>query len=329
MDIQSQNHSFYFLKRTLAAIPLLLGVATIVFLISRLAPGDPVSAMVSPTMSASSAEALRHQYELDQPVPTQFMGWIKNVASGDLGVSLTHHQPVLQVIGHVLPNTLILASAALLIEILIGSFLGYLAAARPGMLLDTLISRGAIIVYSLPAFWIGVVLLTIFSYTTGLLPSSHMVSLETSSMTLIGRFVDVSRHLALPALTVALTGVAGVSRYFRASLIEVKTRDYVAFAESLGLSRRSVFFRYEFPNAVTPVVVFLGLEFGTLLAGTVVTETLFAWPGMGRLAIMAILARDYPLVMGCTLISGAIVIACNLMADVVQSLIDPRVRLAR
>lgn len=314
-------------KRLALALPLLLGVATIVFILSRLAPGDALAdAMQKAPLSVKAS--LRHHYGLDQSLVAQYWTWISGALVGDFGISIHHHRPVTDVIVTFLPNTLLLTLAALVIELPLGIVMGAIAARFRNSVIDKFIQSSAMLLYSLPAFWIGMVLLTLLSYQTGWLPASHMSSLSANDMSLFGRLVDLLKHLILPAFTVALAGAAGVARHFRAALLAVRNEDWILYGKSLGMKNRTLFIRYELPAAMTPVIVYLGLEMGTLLAGAVVTEALFSWPGVGRLAVTAMFTRDYPLIMGCTVLTAMAVIVGNLLADAAQAALDPRVRYA-
>ncbi len=313
-------------KRIVSAIPLLFGLLTIVFLISRLAPGDPLAHFISPKISPQVAEELRKQFGLDQPILIQYVSWLTNALKGDLGTSFSHQRPVAKVILTFLPNTALLAAAAIVIEVIVGLFLGSVAVRCYGSWLDKLVANTTLVVYTLPTFWVGFLLLTIFAYGLQLFPSSLMYSVDSESLPALDRAIDLLKHLILPACAIAISGAAAIARYFRSSLLKVQNSEYVTAARSLGVTERKIFFCYQLPNAVAPVITILGLEIGTLLTGAIVTETIFSWPGMGRLAVLAILARDYPLVMGCTLISGVVVIVGNLVADFLYARVDPRVR---
>jgi peptide/nickel transport system permease protein len=313
-------------KRILVAVPLLFGLLTIVFLISRVAPGDPVSLFLSPTISPNVADELRRQFGLDRPILTQYADWLLSISKGNLGVSFVHQRPVVEVIGQFLPNTVLLAVSAIVIELFVGIFFGAWAARHQGSVVDRLISNATLVVYTLPTFWVGFILLAVFAYALGFLPSSQMHSIDSDSLSDVERIADVAKHLVLPACTIGIPGGAGIARYFRSSLMKVGGEDYILAARSMGLNRRTIFFRHELPNAIAPVITLLGLELGTLLAGAIVTETIFAWPGMGRLTVMAIFSRDYPLILGCTLVSGVVVIVGNLLADLLYAAVDPRVK---
>lgn len=311
------------LRRILEAIPLLLGLVTIVFFLFRMLPGDVTDALISPTIPQSVKEHLREQLGLDRSPLEQYVAWLRSVCSGDLGFSFTRNSPVLHVIADFFPNTVILAAAALVIEIALGILLAFPTFLYEGKWIEKWFTNLVLVVYTLPSFWVGVVLLIIFSYGLGVFPSSQMYSSGESRS-----FADLLRHLALPACTAAIPAAAGFARYLQRSVSSVMKQEYVLAARSMGLSKRSIFRSYVLPNAISPLVSLIGIEVGILLTGVLVTETLFSWPGMGRLAIGAIFSRDYPLILGCTLVAGVVVIAGNLVSDIVNALIDPRIRLA-
>jgi peptide/nickel transport system permease protein len=313
-------------KRIGYSLLLVFGLTTIVFLFAHIAPGDPVMLVVSPTTPPAIASELHRQFGLDQPLPVQYVRWLASTLQGNLGVSFTHHRPVLDIIGDMLPNTAALALSAIFLELMIGISTGLLSSRHEGSLLDRFLSTTSLIVYTLPTFWIGVVLLALFSYGLGYLPSSQLHSLDSDHLSSLGRVFDMLKHLALPALTLALPGAAEIARYFRSSLLNVLGEEYITVARSTGMNPRRLFFLYELPNAIVPIITLTGMKFGTLLGGAVVTETIFALPGMGRLAVLAIFSRDYPLIMGCALVSGILVIAGNILADVLYGVVDPRVR---
>ncbi len=309
--------------KVMLMLPTVFGLVTLVFFLTRLLPGDPASLFISPGVPLSLADDLRKQFGLDQPLFDQYMSYIGSVLTGNLGHSFTHHAPVTAVLAEVLPNTLLLGGTALLLEILAALCFALWAARTPGGLTDRIISQGSLVAYALPSFWIGILLLTTFSYGLEIFPSSLMMSQISSGR---GTVSDIAMHLALPAFTVAIPGAALLTRYLRSSLARVEEREYITVARSMGLSATRTFRSYILPNAIGPVLSLIGVEFGILLTGVVVTETLFSWPGMGRLVVVAIFARDYPLLLGCTLVAGCIVIFGNSLADVLQAIIDPRRR---
>ncbi len=310
----------YFLRRCIHALPLLFGLVTLVFFLSRLLPGDPASVMLSPTIPLSAAEQLRTEFGLDRPLSEQYLLWLRELLKGNLGISFTFSEPVMNVLGTVFPNTLLLGLSALLLELAIAVALTGLAVRRSGSLLDRCISRASLVVYALPSFWIGLLLLMIFSYGLGILPSSQMSSSGPHG----GGGADLIRHLLLPALTAALPGAASLARYLRTSITTTQRQEFVLAARGMGLPPSVLFRSYLLPNSLGPFISQAGVEFGILLSGVVVTETLFAWPGMGRLLVLAVFARDYPLILGCAIVAGTVVVLGNLLADVLHAWIDPR-----
>lgn len=308
--------------RILEAVPLIFGLITIVFFLSRLLPGDVTDVFIAPTISQAAKEQLRSQLGLERSLLEQYLAWLQSVLSGNLGVSFTRNAPVLGVIGNAIANTVVLGIAALVIEITLGILLVLPTFLYEGKWVEKVFSNFMLVVYTLPSFWIGVMLLIVFSYRLGIFPSSQMYSSGQ-----FGSFPDMLRHLVLPALTAAIPAAAGFARYLRNSVSSVMTQEYVLAGKSMGLSVRRLFCSYVLRNAMTPIVSLLGIEIGVLLTGILVTETLFSWPGMGQLTINAIFSRDYPLILGCTLVSGIVVIAGNLVSDVINAIVDPRIRL--
>ncbi|MFN0158627.1 MAG: ABC transporter permease [Bacteroidota bacterium] len=310
--------------RILFTIPTLFGLVTLVFFLTRLLPGDAASVFIGPGVPPALADDLRRQFGLDQPLFEQYVSYIGSVFTGNLGHSFTHHAPVTTVLAEVLPNTALLGIAALILEILLAVSLAFFAARNTGSLSDRIISQGSLIAYALPSFWVGILLLTFFSYGLDIFPSSQMRSSSVSGESSLG---GIALHLVLPAFTVAIPGAALLTRFLRSSLGRIENQEYVMVAKSMGVSESRIFRSYVLPNAIGPVISLIGVECGILLTGVVVTETLFAWPGMGRLVVVSIFARDYPLLLGCTLVAGFIVIAANTLADLLQKMIDPRLRL--
>ncbi len=255
------------------------------------------------------------------------MSWLSSVLTGELGHSFAHNAPVTEVILRVFPNTVLLGGTALVLECILAVLLAAIAVREVGSRMDRSVSTLTLVVYSLPSFWVGIVLLWIFSYSLGVFPSSQMYSIGAEDLDGTEALIDLLRHLALPAFTVAIPGAAAITRYLRTNITETLGEDYVVAATGMGLSKARVFRSYVLPNSIGPAVSLLGIEVGVLLTGVLVTETLFAWPGMGRIAVMAIFARDYPLILGCTLLGGIVVVAANILSDVLRAWIDPRIRI--
>lgn len=302
----------YISLRLLFALPALWLIVTLVFLLVHIVPGDPVQQMLGEGARAGDLAQLRHALGLDVPISTQYEHYLAGVVRGDLGESFRFRQPVTRVILAHYPATLELAIVALLACAAIGIPAGLLAAARRGTSTDHAVGLFTLFGLSVPNFALGPVLILVFSVILGWLPVS-------------GR--GGPSHLVLPAITLGAALAAILTRMVRTSVIEELSSDYVRTAYAKGLSPAAVLFRHAFRNALIPIFTILGLQFGTLLAGTVITETIFSWPGIGRLAVQAIEARDYPLLQGCILLIAVSYVLVNLLTDLVYAFADPRVRL--
>ncbi len=298
--------------RLLLALPALWLVLTMVFLLAHIVPGDPVQQMLGEGTRAEDLEQLRHALGLDAPLPVQYGRYLAGVVRGNLGESFRFQQPVFRIVLSHYPATLELAMVALLVCAGIGIPAGILAAQRRGRSADHAIGVLTLFGLSVPNFALGPVLILVFSVLLGWLPVSGRGGPE---------------HLLLPALTLGAALAAILTRMVRTSVLEELSQDYVRTARAKGLSEAAVLFRHAFRNALIPVLTILGLQFGTLLAGAIVTETIFSWPGIGRLAVQAIEARDYPLLQGCILVIAVSYVLVNLLTDLVYVLADPRVRL--
>ena len=301
----------YISIRLLFAIPALWLILTMVFLLAHIVPGDPVAQMLGEGARAEDLSQLRHTLGLDLPLPVQYGRYLAGVLHGNLGESFRFQQPVLKVVAEHYPATLELAIVALLICALIGIPAGVLAAHKRGERTDFAVGVITLFGLSVPNFALGPVLLLLFSVVLGWLPVSGRGGLS---------------HLVLPAFTLGAALAAILTRMVRASVIEELSADYVRTARSKGVSESGVLFRHALRNALIPILTILGLQFGTLLAGTIVTESIFSWPGIGRLAVQAIGARDYPLLQGCILLIAVSYVFVNLLTDLVYALVDPRVR---
>lgn len=301
----------YVLRRVLLAVPTVFGVITLVFLLIHLIPGDPVDVMLGETAQVADKVRLRQQLGLDRPLPVQYARYLYRLARGDLGRSLHSGRPVRRLITARYPATLELASAALAIALSLALPLGILAAARPRSVWDTLGRLVAVLGAALPNFWLGPLLILGFAIELQWAPVS-------------GR--DGLAHLVLPALTLGLGISAVLTRMLRATVLERLGEDYIRTARAKGASDRRVLLVHALRNAALPVVTVLGLQAGALLAGTIITETIFAWPGLGRLTLLGIQTRDYPLVQGCILVIALSYVAINLATDLLYGWIDPRLR---
>ena len=301
-----------FLARRLAlSIPVLLGVATLVFSLIHLIPGDPAQAMLGESASQADVAALRQRLGLDRPLLEQYGRFLSGLAHGDLGTSLRTGEPVARQIGGRMPATLELAAAAMLVAIGIAIPLGVLAAVRRGTALDAASMTLALTGISVPNFWLGPLLAIVFAVQLQWLPVS-------------GR--GTWAHLVLPAISLGAALAAILARMTRATLLEELREQYVQAARARGVSRMRAILRHAFRNSLIPVVTLLGLQFGAVLTGAVITETIFAWPGIGRLLIQSIGFRDYPLVQGCILLIALTYVGVNLLTDVIYGVLDPRIR---
>jgi ABC-type dipeptide/oligopeptide/nickel transport system permease component len=302
----------YFGQRLLYAIPALWLIVTMVFLLAHIVPGDPVAQMLGEGARVEDLAQLRHALGLDLPLWTQYGHYISGVLHGNLGESFRFQQPVLQVVTSHYPATLELSIVALLICAAIAIPAGILAAHRRGERTDHVVGVLTLFGLSIPNFALGPILILVFSVVLGWLPVSGRGGLS---------------HLVLPAFTLGAALAAILTRMVRTSVIEELSADYVRTARAKGLPESAVLFRHAFRNALIPILTIMGLQFGTLLAGTIVTESIFSWPGIGRLAVQAIGARDYPLLQGCILLIAVSYVFVNLLTDFVYAVVDPRVRL--
>jgi peptide/nickel transport system permease protein len=301
----------FLIRRILLTIPVMFGVATLVFSLIHLVPGDPVQAMLGESASPADVAELRAKLGLDRPLIVQYIAFLKGMATGDLGTSLRTNQPVAAAIAERLPATFELAMAAMTMAVLFAIPLGIIAAARAGTRIDHAATTLALIGISMPNFWLGPLLAIVFSVSLGWFPVS-------------GR--GTPAHLVLPAVTLAAPLTAVLARMTRASLLDELRALYVLAARARGVSRVRAVLKHAFRNSLIPIVTVLGLQFGAVLTGAVITETIFAWPGVGRLLIQSISFRDFPLVQGCILLIAITYVSMNLLTDALYGLLDPRIR---
>ncbi|MCZ7554954.1 MAG: ABC transporter permease [Bacteroidia bacterium] len=316
----------FILRRIVSAVPLLFGLLTFTFFIIRLAPGDPVALYVSADIDPHYADNLRQSLGLNDPLPVQYVKWLKGMLSGELGVSLSMHDEVVHILARTIPNTLLLTSLALVLNFLLGIALGIASALRRGRPLDHFINVNALFLYSIPEFWLGLMLILGISLNLNLLPASGMHAPLAFMLPFWERLLDLLEHMILPVFVLGVASAAATGRYMRSSLLEVIHQDYIRTARAKGLSEVLVIGKHALRNALIPIITLLGLSLPFLLGGAVIVESVFAWPGMGKLTIDAIFARDYPLIIACTLVSGVMVIVGNLLADILYAFVDPRIR---
>jgi len=319
----------YLLRRLAVSLLLLLVVLSLTFVFLHLAPGDPTRLQRDPRASRQQLEAQRHLYGLDRPLHQQYLVWLQAVVlKGDWGVSFSHHRPVTRVLAQHLPNTLLLALAAMVVQYAVGISLGISAAVHAGSRRDRWIRLGSLGLYSLPLFWLGLISLLLFSYAWSLFPPGHMRSVDAAELSGAGRLLDLLHHLALPALVLGLGSAGAVVRFVRTSLLEVSGEAFILAARARGLTPRRVVWVHALRKAAVPLIQVFGLSLPFLLSGSLVIEVIFSWPGVGRVSYDAILARDYPLVLAGTALTAALVVAGNLLADLLHAAVEPRVRRA-
>jgi peptide/nickel transport system permease protein len=322
----------FILRRLIGAIPLLLGIATIIFFVLNLAPGDPTSFYFNPNVPPEIIEQMRRNLGLDQPLYIQYFKWLTSFFRGDFGYSLAQSRPVADIVFEALPNTLMLTGTALVLVFVIGMFIGVLQAVRQYSIFDSTSSVISLFFYSMPSFWLALMLVLIFSLKAHqwgwpiALPATGITSVDYEFMNAGEQIRDRISHLILPVGTLTLALAAGVARYMRGQMLEVIRQDYIRTARAKGLTERTVIMKHALRNSMLPVITLLGLYLPFLFSGTIFIEVIFAWPGMGRIIYEAIFQRDYPLVMATSFIFAVIVIVGNLIADVLYAVADPRIR---
>lgn len=318
----------YIGKRLVMTLFVTLAVILLSFVLIRLAPGDAATVMAGQAGYADEAfmKNLRAEYGLDQPLPVQLWKYLEAVAQGDLGSSYVRRQPVLSVILERLPNTLLLDAFALVVAIAGGVWLGGIAARRPGSAGDGTVTTLSMLFYAIPQFWLGMMVMLVFSVWLNLLPPFGIETLgaDTTGLSRVG---DVAMHMILPGMTLALYYMASYARLTRVAMIEVAEQDFVKTARAKGISERQVARRHILRNALIPLVTYAGLQASILVGGSVLVENVFAWPGIGTLAYEAVMSRDNPLLLGIFIITSILVCLFNLATDIVYSIVDPRVEL--
>ncbi len=329
------------LRRVLATVPLMAGIAVVVFVIMRLIPGDPVDIIIGQGAATSQdVERVRQELHLDRPLPEQLLLFLADLSRGDLGDSFVKRKPVSQILLEALPATIELALAAMVVALVVAIPLGILSAVRQSSFLDRLSMAGAFLGISMPAFWLGLVAILLFSVRLGWFPTSgrtgFLFFLEpVTGFVLVdsilarnwSALIDALRHLVLPALTLGAGLMAIIARVMRASMVEVLREPYITVAHSKGLAPRVVVWRHALHNALIPTITVVGLQTGVLLGGNMIVETIFSWPGMGRVVVDAIFSRDYPLIQGAVMLYTLIFVLANLTVDILYTYLNPRIQL--
>jgi peptide/nickel transport system permease protein/oligopeptide transport system permease protein len=301
----------FLLRRLLAIIPVLLGISLMLFIMLRMLPGDPAQVLAGQMASPADVEVIRIQMGLDKPLYIQYASFLNRLLHFDLGVSARTQNPVIEEIWARLPNTVLLALCAITLATVFGIPAGIIAAVRPYSWVDYTVTVAALIGISMPVFWLGIMLMIVFAITLQWLPAGG---------------IGTWQHLVLPSVTLAAFVVAFIARMTRSCMLEVLAQDYVTTARSKGLREKVIIIKHALKNALIPIITVVGLQFGLLLGGAVLTETVFAWPGLGRLIVDSILARDYAMIQGSILIFGLLYTLVNLLVDLTYAFVDPRIR---
>ncbi len=319
---------WYILKRLLQAIPLLLGIITVTFFIVRLAPGDPMDIYLDEDrgqIDPQAIELLRQKYGLDQPIHIQYVKWVANVARGDLGESFRYRRPVSQLLAEAIPYTLQLTVLAVVLDALIGITLGIISAVKQYSVLDKIVTLGSLVIYAIPGFWLALMLVLVFSVNLGWFPTSQTRSMDYGFLSFSGKVLDRLWHLVLPVFVLGVASAASTARYMRNRLLEVLNEEYVLSARARGFRERVVILNHALRNALIPIITIYGMKLPFLLGGAAIIESIFAWPGMGRLAVEAVSGRDYPLLMATITMGAVMTVFGNLLADLTYVWVDPRV----
>jgi peptide/nickel transport system permease protein len=313
------------LRRALSGVAVVLGVLTLMFFLLRLAPGDPARLLVGPAATEAQVAAQRRALGLDRPVVEQYTTWLGRFAQGDWGRSLATGRPVRAMLGDAWPATVQLVGLSLILSYLLGIGIGAVQVMRGGTL-DTALSIVSVTLFALPGYWLGLMLVMLFTYRARALPAFGSAGLDADFLTGWERVADRLRHLALPLTTLTLIGAGGTARYVRGAMLDVVGSPFVAIARAKGITPTRVALRHVLRNALIPVLTLLGLSLPALFSGAVFIEAIFAWPGVGRVLVEAVQARDYPVVMAATAVSAVLVVLGNLLAELLTAWADPRLR---
>ena len=313
-----------FIKRAATSVLILFLTVSFLFVLVRIAPGDPSQKYLSPNLSPQLIEKVKSSFQLDKPISKQYISFLENAFSGDLGISYKYHRPVSEVISEVLPFTFFFSLSAFTIQFVGGLLLAFWAFHHHKKLLDKFLSSGSIFLYAVPSFVSGVFLIYLFSVQLKLFPSSGVKTVGSLEENFFLLAFDYLHHLFLPVVVLALTGLPVYFKYFRESFEENQQKLYTVYLHANGVSEKRIYLRHIIPNSLNSIIAYAGVDLGILFSGALITEVVFSLPGMGRLAVNAILERDYPLIVGCTLTAGLLVILTNLIADLIRMKIDKR-----
>ncbi len=319
----------YIVGRFIGLVTLLFGITLITFMVIHLAPGKPtdLEAQFNPKVSLEARQRIAHLYGLDKPLHVQYIEWVRRFLRFDFGVSFIDSRPVIAKITERIPVTLIINLASIILILLVGIPIGVSSAVKQGRFYDRFMTVFVFTGFAVPTFWLSLILMDLIGVRLGLLPISGIKSLEFERFGFIEKIVDIARHLALPVVVSAFGGLAGISRYMRSNMVQVLKQDYIRAARAKGLKERDVIYKHALKNALLPVVTILGLSVPGLIGGSVIFESIFSIPGMGRLFYEAVMARDYPVIMGVLVIGAGLTLLGNLLADISYAAVDPRIKL--
>lgn len=319
----------FILKRGIEIVIIFFVILTTLFLLFHMAPGDPISRMIDPTMNPEDAQQLISELGLDQPVWTQYLYYLKNFFTGHFGVSFHYGRPVLEIIGKRLPNTIILFTSSILLSALVGIFMGKIAAWHKGKKTDTFMTVGALVLHTLFLPWLALIFIWVFAYKVGWFPLTGIISAEVWTNPNAGFFLktlDVLHHMALPLFTLFVIHFGSYLLIMRSSMLETLREDYILTARAKGLEEKTVRNHHAAPNAALPVITSIGLSLAFSISGGAITETVFTWPGIGRELVFSVSNSDYPLAQASFLLIALIVLLSNLVVDVLYAYVDPRIR---
>jgi len=313
-----------FIKRAATSVLILFLTVSFLFVLVRIAPGDPSLKYLSPNLSPQLIEKVKSSFQLDKPISKQYFSFLENAFTGDFGISYKYHRPVSEVIYEVLPFTIFFSLLAFTLQFICGLLLAFWAFHHHKKLLDKFLSSGSIFLYAVPSFVSGVFLIYLFSVQLKLFPSSGVKTVGSLEANFFFLAFDYLYHLFLPVVVLALTGLPVYFKYFRESFEENQQKLYTVYLRANGVSEKRIYLRHIIPNSLNSIIAYAGVDLGILFSGALITEVVFSLPGMGRLAVNAIFERDYPLIVGCTLTAGLLVILTNLFADLIRMKIDKR-----
>ncbi|MBU0758837.1 MAG: ABC transporter permease [Candidatus Omnitrophica bacterium] len=319
----------YIFRRLISMVPLLFGITIITFTVIHIAPGKPtdMETQFNPKVSLEARDRIAKLYGLDKPLHVQYADWLRRMARFDFGVSFVDSRPVMKKISERIPVTLGINFVSIILILLIGVPIGISSAVRENTFYDRAMTVFVFIGFAMPTIWLSLILMDLVGVRWGILPVSGLKSLEFERLGLLEKIMDVSRHLVLPVFVSAFAGLAGISRYMRTNMVQVLRQNYIRTARAKGLSEREVIYKHALKNALLPIVTILGLSVPGLIGGSVIFESIFSIPGMGRLFYESVMSRDYPVIMGVLVIGAVLTLLGNLLADVSYAAVDPRIKL--